>query len=74
LVSLGSQGFVFSGTNWVCWLIQMGFPLSRKTNLTNDQLEALISAHARTELNKADTAVPHVEYLEILRKQIYNGR
>lgn len=75
-LSIGSQGFVFSGTNWVCWLIQMGFPLTKKTTLTIEQADSLISAHANTELNKANTAIPHVEYLEILKQQInnYNDR
>lgn len=72
-LSVGSQGFIFSGTNWLCWLIQLGFPLNKKTQLTDDQIQSLISAHTSTELNKANTAVPHVEYLEILRKQVNYG-
>jgi tryptophan halogenase len=71
-LSIGSQGFVFNGTNWICWLIQLGFPLSRKSLLSNEQADSLISAHASTELNKAKTAIPHVEYLEILKQQITN--
>jgi hypothetical protein len=69
-LSVGSQGFVFSGTNWICWLIQMGLPLNKKTNLTLDQITKLISSHAATELNKANTSISHVEYIEILRQRI----
>ena len=69
-LSIGSQGFVFSGTNWICWLIQMGLPLGKKTRLPEEQSTKLIFAHAETELNKANTSVPHVEYLEILRQQV----
>jgi tryptophan halogenase len=69
-LSVGSQGFVFSGTNWICWLIQMVLPLNKKTNLTLDQITKLISSHAATELNKANTSISHVEYIEILRQRI----
>ncbi len=73
-LSVGSQGFVFSGTNWICWLIQMGVALSKKTSLTVEQATNLMSAHANTEMNKSKTAIPHVEYLEILKRQIHNER
>lgn len=69
-LSLGSQGFVFNGTNWVCWLVQLGLPLSKKSMLSYEQANELILSHANTELNKSATAVPHVEYLEILKTQI----
>jgi hypothetical protein len=72
-LSVGSQGFVFSGTNWICWLIQMGLPLGKKTNLTADQLQQLISSHADTELNKTNNSIPHIEYLEILKQRMTNG-
>jgi tryptophan halogenase len=72
-LSVGSQGFVFSGTNWICWLIQMGLPLGKKTNLAADQLSQLISSHADTELNKTNDSIPHIEYLEILKQRIANG-
>lgn len=69
-LSVGSQGFVFSGTNWICWLIQMGLPLRKKTNLTMEQATNLATSHGDTELNKTNTAIAHVEYLETLRQQI----
>ena len=69
-LSLGSQGFVFNGTNWICWLIQLGFPLNKKSSLTDEQATSLMAAHASTELNKSSTSTPHVEYLEILKQQI----
>jgi hypothetical protein len=69
-LSLGSQGFVFNGTNWICWLIQLGFPLNKKSSLTDEQATSLVTAHASTELNKSSTSTPHVEYLEILKQQI----
>lgn len=68
-LSVGSQGFIFSGTNWVCWLIQMGLPLGRKTNLTLEQATNLATSHSDTELNKAKTSIAHTEYLEILKQR-----
>lgn len=73
-LSIGGQGFVFSGVNWFCWLIQLGFPLNKKSRLTMDQADSLVTAHSTTELDKANTAVPHIEYLELLRQRIYHER
>lgn len=68
---VGGQGYVFSGTNWICWLIQLGYAVGRKTNLTTDQAAQLVRAHEKTEVNREKNAKSHCEYIEQLKKH-YN--
>jgi hypothetical protein len=66
------QGYIFSGTNWFCWLIQLGHRVGKQSTLSIDQSMDLIKAHAATELNRHNTAIPHIEYIETL-KTYYRG-
>jgi tryptophan halogenase len=68
LLPFQGRGSIFSGYNWFCLLIQLGYPVESKNldPLTIQQINILLTRHKNSELNKPD-AVLQTEYIEALK-------
>lgn len=68
LLPVGGQGFVFDGVNWICWLTQLGYPVSSKSGVPKEVVEKHIFDHRSTELNRHVEGRDHYDYVEELKK------
>lgn len=68
------SGFVFCATNWIIWLIQMGFPVSRVNDgLTQEQSEEeILYYHNNIEHTRYNRSIHHHDYILQLHEFI-NG-
>jgi hypothetical protein len=67
LVTAG-QGYIFSGNNWICWLIQLGFPMGCKISLTDEQVKNIMTAHNLEEQGKMAQGILHREYIDNIKQ------
>ncbi len=65
-------GYMFCGSNWMCWLLQLGYPVSPVNDMVPaDISRQLILNHYETVESKRHLRSPtHIEYIESLRKHI----
>jgi tryptophan halogenase len=69
-------GYMFCASNWVCWLIQMGYPIAP----ANDMIPATISSdlilkHRNdVESRRYETSPGHIEFIEQLKKHVDNKK
>lgn len=70
------SGLVFCATNWIIWLIQLGYKLNPANDgLSVDQaLEELLFYHDNIESTRHTRSVKHVEYIDQLREYVKNKR
>lgn len=65
-------GYMFCGSNWVCWLIQMGHPIGRANDGMLDEmsLELMLRHHDDVESKRYVTSPGHIEFLNLLKNHI----
>lgn len=66
---------IFSGDNWVVWLCQLGFDISKKMDGVSDQQakEMLVDFY-KNETEKRKTLIHHSEFLEKFSKLINDNK
>lgn len=63
-------GYMFCGSNWMCWLIQLGFPVGHALDYVPEDLSRdLITNHYDTvESVRHLVSLKHVKYIESIKK------
>jgi len=57
-------GYMFGGSNWFCWLVQMGYKLNDSLSvLTKEQSLAELMRFYNYEISKPTRSIPHEEYI-----------
>lgn len=74
LLPVGGQGYIFDGVNWICWLIQFGYPVIPKSGVADEVVIKHLFDHRNTELNRHKEGVNHYEYIERLRQYYVEGK
>lgn len=69
LLPIRGAGYMFCGSNWMCWLIQLGFPVGQPfDSVPDDVARAILINHYKTiESVRHLTAPKHIEYIESIR-------
>jgi len=63
------EGYMFSSSNWFCWLIQMGYPITSKADFYSDeQSEEFLKSIYNEEQRRIANRIHHFDYLEKLKK------
>lgn len=60
---MDSKPGIFGGTNWIYWLIQLGYKIKEKTFISKDESRRLLINYSKS-LNCNLKLVEHIEFLE----------
>jgi|Laugresbdmm110dd_1035094.scaffolds.fasta_scaffold07410_4 tryptophan halogenase len=64
VLPIKGYGYMFCGSNWFCWLIQMGYKLSESlSGLDKQQTHKELMKFYNYETSKYTRSVPHREYI-----------
>jgi tryptophan halogenase len=62
-------GYMFCASNWICWLIQMGYPINAAFDWLSPEQSLDVLMHCYSEeMKRKDGAPTHIEYLDNLKK------
>jgi len=64
------SGYMFCGSNWICWLIQMGYKINPSNDGVTDQasLDVLLR-NKKNEKQRVAASLPHLDYIESLKSR-----
>jgi len=65
-------GYMFCASNWICWLVQLGYPIAPAGDEIPDELslEFLMQHYNNIESKRHETSPGHIEYLNELKRYV----
>ena len=70
---ISNTGYVFCGNNWICWLVQMGYPINEAYDgLNKSQARQQCELWHNIEMSRSSHSAPHSKYIEFLKSKLHD--
>jgi len=68
---IGGEGYMFCATNWICWLVQMGYKINPANDgFTAEQAREFLHVTFQDEQSRANNGILHSLYIERLKQNV----
>ena len=72
---ISGSGYVFSASNWICWLTQLGKPVGQGNDgLSKEQAEFELIKYYEFEISRSARSIHHTKYIDMLKQRVLNDK